>query len=81
LPPDPACTDPSAPECDNRVIPAADLYPGASGPDPSTGILIDVDTAPSEPPAGTYDYLVIVSPSGSDPAQVDSVVVEEVPIP
>jgi hypothetical protein len=81
LPPDPSplCTH----ECDNRTIPTSNLYPGASGPDPSTGVLIDVDTAPSAPPAGTYNYLVIVSPlaGAPDPAQVDSVVVTEVPTP
>jgi hypothetical protein len=65
------------PECDNRVIPTADLYPGPSGPAPSTGILINVDTAPSAPPEGTYNYIVIISPiSGApDPAQIDTVVV------
>ena len=69
-----ACTQ----ECDNRVIPTSVLYPG-SGPY-STGILIDVDTAPGAPPPGTYNYLVIISPEGGswDPAQVDAVVVTEV---
>jgi hypothetical protein len=82
LPPDPGCVL-GAPECDNRTIPTTSLYPGASGPDPSTGVLIDVDTAPSAPPPGTYNYLVIISPLGGAPdaAQVDSVVVAEVTPP
>jgi hypothetical protein len=79
LPPDPACTL-GAPECDNRVIPTSDLQTDpATGI--STGILIDVDNAPSAPPEGTYNYLVIVSPLSLDTAQVDTVVVTEVPIP
>jgi hypothetical protein len=65
------------PENDNAPIQTSDLYT-----DPvtgiSTGILIDVDTAPSAPPEGTYNYLVIICPLNilsPDPAQVDSVVV------
>jgi hypothetical protein len=77
LPSDSGCTV-GPPECDNRVIPIANLYPGASGPAPSTGILIDVDTAKSAPPPGSYRYLFILSPPSSDAAQVDSVVVTEV---
>ncbi|WKZ37626.1 MAG: hypothetical protein QY332_06725 [Anaerolineales bacterium] len=74
----------SVPEVDNASIPIADLHPY---PDPPAapihgGILIDVDTASSEPPADTYDYIVIISPSsGGDPAQIDAIVVTEVPIP
>jgi hypothetical protein len=80
LPADASCTGASAPECDNRVIPVTALYPDpVSGI--STGILIDVDNAPGRPPEGSYGYLVIISPiSGDlDSAQVDSVVVAEVP--
>lgn len=66
------------PECDDRIFPPADLYPY-----PGTGILIDADTAPSAPPPGTYDYIVIISPvSGlNDPSQIDAIVVTEVPLP
>jgi hypothetical protein len=73
LPADPACTA-SPPECDNRSIPTGDLYNG-------TGVLIDVDNAPSAPPAGTYDYIVVISPQSGAPdgAQVDAV--EVVPTP
>jgi hypothetical protein len=73
LPPDPGCVA----ECDNRTIPTADLHPQPAG---GTGILIDVDNAPSAPPAGSYDYLVIISPpTGGDAAQVDAIEVTEVP--
>ena len=55
-----------------------------NGPAPQTGILIDVDNATSNPPADTYNYVVIISPigggSGND-AQVDSVQTVEVPTP
>ncbi|MBC7879124.1 MAG: hypothetical protein H7Y59_18285 [Anaerolineales bacterium] len=76
LPADLACTS-SPPECDNRVIPATDLHPDSTG---GTGILIDVDNAPSAPPAGSYDYIVVISPlSGApDGSQIDSVEVTEV---
>lgn len=69
--PAPACV---TPECDNRVIPTADLHNG-------TGVLIDVDNAPSAPPANTYNYLVIISPLSGlpDAAQVDAIQVTEVP--
>ena len=80
LPADALCTGAGAPECDNRVIPVTVLYPDpVSGI--STGILIDVDNAPGRPPEGSYNYLVIISPiSGApDSAQVDAVVVAEVP--
>ncbi|MBE0682373.1 MAG: hypothetical protein IH589_10700 [Anaerolineales bacterium] len=74
---DPNC--PSGEECDDREIPESDLYPN-----PGAGILIDVDTATSAPPAGTYDYIVVISPNGgpaNGDAQVDSIEVTEVPIP
>lgn len=76
LPPDSACG--GDPECDNREIPQSELYPY-----PGAGILIDVDTATSVPPPGQYDYIVIISPRSGDPsdgAQVDAIVVTEVPI-
>ena len=61
-----------------------DELPGPDGPAPQTGILIDVDTADSNPPPATYNYVVIISPAGGLPgndAQVDSVQTVEVPIP
>jgi hypothetical protein len=69
LPADPLCLAPFAPECDNREIPALSLYPY-----PGTGILIDIDNAPSAPPIGGYQYIVIICPlSGGDPSEVDSI--------
>jgi hypothetical protein len=58
----------------------------SNGPLPQTGILIDVDTAPSNPPPDTYNFVVIISPPtlpGGDggPAQVDAIQAIEVPIP
>lgn len=77
LPPDtsPTCLEP---ECDNREIPTANLHPN-----PGTGILIDVDTASSQPPPGVYNYIVVVSPNSGDGdvSQIDAVVVTEVPLP
>ena len=77
LPPDPSCTGPMAPECDNRIIPTSELAT------PGSGILIDVDAAHGAPPEGTYNYLVILSPFTipADNAQVDAIQVTEVPIP
>ena len=77
LPLDPTCSAPLAPECDNRVIPISYLYPF---PGIGTGILIDVDNAPSAPPVGSYQYLVIISPLGgdNDVVQVDSIEITEV---
>jgi hypothetical protein len=74
------CVQPS--ECDNLSIPTSELYsPDVTNPAiPQTGILIDVDTAPDNPPEGTYNYIAIISPLSLDAAQVDSIVVEEVPI-
>lgn len=71
------CT-PGDPECDDRVFSPSELYPY-----PGTGVLIDVDTAPSAPPPGTYDYIVIISPvSGiGDPSQIDAIIVTKVPTP
>jgi hypothetical protein len=83
LPADPSCVT-GAPECDNRAIPTSSLYdPDGAGAAPQTGILIDVDTANSAPPANTYSYIVIISPlTGSgDSSQVDAIVVTEVPLP
>ncbi|MBL8062418.1 MAG: hypothetical protein JNK32_05325 [Anaerolineales bacterium] len=71
-------------ETDNQSVPLTELHdPDDAGPAPQTGILIDVDNATSAPPAGTYDYIVVISPLGGsgDPAQVDSIEVTEVPIP
>ncbi|MCQ3936039.1 MAG: hypothetical protein DPW18_03210 [Chloroflexi bacterium] len=58
------CSD----ECDNRQIPPGILI----GPY-ETGILIDVDNAPSMPPPDIYYYIIIISPPGADPAQIDAV--------
>lgn len=70
-------------EDDNQSIATSDLYdPDDAGPAPSTGILIDVDNASSQPPPNTYNYVVIISPNtGSGASQIDAVVVTEVPIP
>lgn len=78
-------------EVDNQVIQTSDLYEDpASAPPPSnsqTGILIDVDQAPSNPPPGNYQYLVIIAPPASAPnnlgdgGQVDSIDVTEVSSP
>jgi hypothetical protein len=67
-------------ECDNREIPTTEFYVDPVTGIP-TGILIDVDTAPDNPPEGTYTYVIIVSPPGLDAAQVDAIVVDEVPLP
>lgn len=68
LPPDPLC--PVEPECDNRGIPEANLYPY-----PGTGILIDAETAPSAPPPGDYYYIIVYSPPGGsgESAQIDAI--------
>lgn len=85
--PDPSCVapDPEAPECDNHQIELSDLHdPDGAGPAPQTGILIDVDNATSEPPPGTYNYIVIIAPIGgsaNEPVEIDSVQVTEVPLP
>lgn len=64
--------------------------PETNGPLPQTGILIDVDNAPSDPPPDTYEFVVIISPpdppSPPNPpppngAQVDAIQATEVPIP
>jgi hypothetical protein len=61
-------------EVDNQTILMADLwnYPG-------TGILIDVDNAPSLPPPepGGYLYLVVIAPvkASTDSIQVDSILI------
>lgn len=68
LPPDPFC--PVDPECDNRRIPEAILYPY-----PGTGILIDAETSPSAPPPGDYYYIFVYSPPGGsgESAQIDAI--------
>jgi hypothetical protein len=77
-PPVPAPRCSSDPECDDREFLPSELYPH-----PGTGVLIDVDTAPSQPPPGTYDYIVIISPvSGlGDASQIDAIIVTKVPTP
>lgn len=78
-------------ENDNQVISTNDLYLDPSAPPPppnaQTGILIDVDGAPSNPPPGTYDIVVIIAPPASAPnndgdgGQVDSVDVTDESLP
>jgi hypothetical protein len=80
----PAPLPASPAESDNAQITTGQLY---GTPPNQTGILIDVDTAPSSPPAGTYNYVVIISPPASAPnnagdgGQLDSVQVTEVALP
>jgi hypothetical protein len=81
---------PSA-EVDNQVISTNDLYEDPSSPSPppnlQTGVLIDVDQAPSHPPPDTYEYVVVIAPPDTNPnnagdaGQVDSVQVTEVTSP
>jgi hypothetical protein len=78
--------DVAGPEDDNQSIPESEFYGPPPAPD---GILIDVDTADSNPPAGAYDLVIIISPPNPAPTppgsdgttQVDSIEVTEVPIP
>ncbi len=83
-------TDPANPEADNEPIATSELYQDPSAPSsPQTGILIDVDNAPSNPPATIYNYVVVVapvvppqsppSPAEDSTSQVDSIQVTEVP--
>lgn len=70
-------------ENDNQPIDVDELYdPDDAGPAPSTGILIDVDRAPSNPPPGEYGFVVLISPGGGsgDDADVDAVQAVEVEI-
>jgi hypothetical protein len=62
-------------EIDNQSIPTSELHDDPPAPPPQTGVLIDVDNAPSNPPPGDYSQVVIISPdTGSgDAAQVDAV--------
>lgn len=69
-------------ESDNQPIFASNLY----GTTPyQTGILIDVDNAPSYPPAGSYQYLILEVPAGSSSTDagtdVDAIQIIEVPLP
>lgn len=69
----PICS--TEPECNNRRIRQDILYTDP-GTGISTGILIDVDTAPSKPPPGSYGYLIIISPStGTEGSQIDSILI------
>jgi hypothetical protein len=79
----PAVPPPAGPvpavENDNQTIPTSALYQDPTAPgSPQTGITIDVDNAPSHPPAGDYEYVVIQAPTnppnnGNDGADVDAV--------
>jgi hypothetical protein len=71
-------------EVDNQIIPMTDLHQDSAA-SPQTGITIDVDNAPSNPPPDTYNYVVIVAPPtppppapAGDGGQTDSVQVTEV---
>jgi len=72
-------------ETDDQPVPVSEFYdPDDAGPAPQTGVLIDVDTAPSNPPSGTYNFVVILSPIGGgsgSSAQVDAIQTVEVPTP
>ena len=63
-------------EMDNLIIPITDLFSYLSI---STGILIDADTAASQPPPATYRYLVVLAPVKVPPApdtiDVDSILI------
>jgi hypothetical protein len=70
-------------EIDNQQIDQPDtgeLYGTAPN---DTGILIDVDNAPSNPPVGDYQYIAIQAPSSgsTDGVGADSIDIDEVPIP
>lgn len=81
------------PVAGNTEVPpsATELYdpdydagpPETNGPLPQTGILIDVDQAASNPPAGDYAFVVVISPLGGsgEPAELDAISTVEVPIP
>lgn len=62
-------------ENDNQSIPVSELY---GTPTLQTGILVDVDNAPSSPPPGNYIFLAIQAPiaptnDGNDGVDVNSV--------
>ncbi len=48
-----------------------------------TGVLIDVDNAPSHPPLGDYQYVVIIAPDrpAHGPTDVDAIELVDVPPP
>jgi hypothetical protein len=60
-------------ENDNQIVNLTDLYNSPAWP--STGILINVDHAASQPPPGVYTCLVVISPykAGSDAVAVDAI--------
>jgi hypothetical protein len=47
-------------EIDNQIIDSSELHQGASE---DTGILVDVDNAPSNPPPGDYWYVAVQAPT------------------
>jgi hypothetical protein len=68
-------------EIDNQVIDSSELHQGASE---DTGILVDVDNAPSNPPPGDYWYVAIQAPMPDSDGGVgfDSIeVAENTPTP
>lgn len=71
-------------EDDNQQVNLTELHDAdGGGSAPQTGILIDVDNATSAPPPATYNYVVVISPSGGsgESAQIDSIQATEVSIP
>ncbi len=70
----------SGTENDNQSIDSSELNGTGST---QTGVLVDVDNAPSHPPVGSYQYLAIQAPvappaDGGDGADIDSIQVTEV---
>ena len=68
-----------AAEADNQSIPTSYLY----GTSPQTGILIDVDGAPTPPPPGAYQFVIFSAPAGAgsagDGTDIDSVQTVNIP--
>lgn len=65
-------------EIDNYVIFTPNLY----GTTHQSGILIDLEDAPSNPPAGDYYFIAIEVPTtGSDGSGIDAIEIINVPIP
>ena len=74
-------------EEDNQSISTSEFYdPDGAGAAPKTGILIDVDKANSNPPAGEYQFVILISPPNppggdGDASQADAIQTVEVPTP
>lgn len=83
---DPAGNPVPAPtERDDQVVPPENLYPNPPiTTNTDSGVLIDVDNAPSHPPPGDYEYVVIItlaSKPNHGGANVDAIEVVEVTPP